>query len=190
MNSHFKPRLQGNLDSLCGPYFVVNAVGALSRGQIGCDGAKGIFGVLTRELAKRSRLAGTLEPDGGVGFRQVGKLLDVASSFLQLEHGMSIDRAVASKSYSPSLGSFWNSMARHVAQHGRGSVILGLGGKHRHWTCVGEVSECRISLIDSGGLKFIPRERATVGWMRGKRHHELWATQTYFLRLVSTQEVN
>tara|TARA_R110002124_G_C8925902_1_gene511632 strand:+ start:1301 stop:1855 length:555 start_codon:yes stop_codon:yes gene_type:complete len=173
-------RLQGNLDGLCGVYSVVNA----SAFQMRLDDTqtKKLFEKLCEHLGDEGRLEDALCQ--GMYFKTLGRLIDVSSEFLQSEALGKIQRGVKFRRKPASLAQFWGGISSHVAENGPGSVILGMSGKYDHWTCVQSVSQSSISLIDSDGLKRLMRQNCTVSVSRKGRHHELWPTQTYFLKLL------
>ncbi|WP_298331567.1 hypothetical protein [Asticcacaulis sp.] len=178
-----RARMQGNLDGLCGVYSVVNAAIHLSPQRISQDNVKELFRALCSELGRLEKLEDALVD--GMKVRTLGVLLDCASNHLNDRYGYEIKRKIAFNSHPQSLQEFWVKIAEHVAIHEKGSVILSLSGKHKHWTVVDAISDTSISLIDSDGLKRIARDRCTVQVEKGKRHHELWGTETYLLSVTN-----
>ncbi|MFM2045037.1 MAG: hypothetical protein RLY86_3613 [Pseudomonadota bacterium] len=174
--------MQGNLDGLCGVYSVVNASLHLSRKRLTQDQTKDLFRRLCAQLGEEGRLEDTLFD--GMTVRTLGRLIDTSSEFLKEEGCGGIHRKVAFSSAPDGLARFWDAIAAHIKEHGTGSVILGMGGKYDHWTCVGAISENRISLIDSDGLQRISRINCTIADERVGRHHALVPTQTYLLSAI------
>jgi hypothetical protein len=172
-------RMQGNLDGLCGIYSIVNAAQNLSKNKLSEKNTNDLFRVLCRALSADQKLEDALFE--GISVKPLGKLIDVASKFLSDKRGFSIDRHRAFKSKPDGLDKMWNKISDHVDKHGPGSVILGLGKTHDHWTCVREIKNKQISLIDSDGLRRLSRKHCTISESPGKRLHILWPTQTYLL---------
>ncbi|WP_141402636.1 hypothetical protein [Stappia indica] len=160
-------------------YSVVNASLRLSPKHLSEAQIKCLFRELCLHLADEGRLEDTLFE--GMTVRVLGRLIDAASDFLQAENVIRIQRKLAFGSAPAGLAEFWDTIAEHIKSHGSGSVILGLGGRYDHWTCIGSISETRISLVDSDGLHHLHRKNCTVAEERGGRHHVLWPTQTYLL---------
>ena len=174
-----RARIQGNLDGLCGVYAVVNSVRNMSPKRLNGDQEKDLFRQLIGMLGEEDRLEDAL--CNGMTVRPLGRLIDAASSFLQSTHGTRLGRQLAFRTAPEGLQQFWEAIVEHLDEHGPGSVLLGLGGKHDHWTCVGTMSENTITLIDSDGIRRIHRKHCTVADAKGLRHHVLWPTQTYLL---------
>lgn len=174
-----RARMQGNLDGLCGVYSVVNSSIHLSRRRLTEDQIKNLFRKLCSQLAQEGRLDDALFD--GMTVRTLGRLIDASSAYLKEEGCGDLRRKMAFKSAPDGLAQFWDAVAAHIGDYGAGSVILGMGGKHDHWTCIGEISENRISLIDSDGIHHLSRKNCTIADERKGRHHVLWPTQTFFL---------
>jgi hypothetical protein len=173
--------MQGNLDGLCGVYSVVNASLHLSRKRLTADQTKELFRSLCDQLGREGRLEDTIVD--GMTVRTLGRLIDTSASFLAAEGCGRIRRKMACKT-TYGLKEFWDRIVAHIETNGDGSVILGMGGMYDHWTCVREIDENRISLIDSDGLHRLRRTNCTVGERRKGRHHVLWPTQTFLLDAV------
>lgn len=174
-----RARMQGNLDGLCGVYSVVNASLHLSRRRLNQDQVKQLFRKLCSQLGRDRRLEDTLFD--GMNFRTLGKLITTAATYLNEEGCGHLRRKIAFASAPSGLAEFWDAVTDHIEKHGPGSVILGMSGKHDHWTCVGSIGENRISLVDSDGRHHLSRKNCTVADERKGRHHVLWPTQTYLL---------
>ena len=175
-----RARIQGNLDGLCGVYAVVNAVRNISPKRLNGGQEKELFRQLIGMLGNESRLEDAI--CNGMTVQPLGRLIDAASLFLQATHGTRLGRHLAFRKAPEGLQQFWDAIVEHLDKHGAGSVLLGLGGKHDHWTCVGTMSENSITLIDSDGIRRIHRKNCTVADVKGVRHHMLWPTQTYLLQ--------
>lgn len=174
-----RARIQGNLDGLCGVYAVVNSVRNMNPKKLNGDLEKELFRKLIGTLGEEDRLEDAL--CNGMTVQPLGRLIDAASSFLQTAYGTRLGRKLAFRKVPEGLQQFWEAIVEHLGEHGPGSVLLGLGGKHDHWTCVGTISENTIMLIDSDGIRRILRKHCTIADAKGARHHVLWPTQTYFL---------
>lgn len=175
-----RARIQGNLDGLCGVYAVVNSVRNLSPTRFTRVEEKELFCQLIAKLGEEGRLEDAL--CHGMKVRLLGRLIDAAIEFLETNRKYRLSRELAFGQAPEGLQDFWDKISTHLDDHGSGSVILGLGGKCDHWTCVDKASETALTLIDSDGIRRLQRKRCTISAAQRTRHHELWPTQTYLLR--------
>lgn len=169
------------MDGMCGAYSVINSVSHLAGRRVGSETLTEVFRALAKELNGEGLLHDLIVD--GIKFQTLGKLVDIASAKIEAECGLRIKRRVACRTGKTTLDGFWELAQEHVDAFGPGSCILGLGGKHDHWTCVKSVGESSIRLIDSSRLHVIQRSRSTVGAANNGRHHELWPSQSYFLEM-------
>jgi hypothetical protein len=113
----------------------------------------------------------------GIGFVQLGKLIDTAAAFVELRFGVHLSRKVAATESEPRFNSFWQALK---ANTGNGkAVILGVGGNHSHWTVVDRVTQARISLKDSDRLIHLNYSQCKYGGTT-----ELWPRQSYFISIA------
>jgi len=61
------------------------------------------------------------------------------------------------------------------------AAIVGLNGKHDHWTCVVNVSDATLQLCDSDGLKRIYKKHSTCGETHGSLKHVLSPKEVFVL---------
>ncbi|MCA1288642.1 hypothetical protein [Salipiger bermudensis] len=174
-----RARIQGNLDGLCGVYAVVNSVRHITPTRLDGDEERELFRQLIAKLGEERRLEDAL--CSGMTIQPLGRLVDAASDFLGTRRGYRLRRQLAFRRAPDGLQHFWKTTSTHLDEHGSGSVILGLGGKYDHWTCIGTMSESSITLIDSDGIRRLNRKNCTISDVKGSRHHVLWPTQTYLL---------
>lgn len=176
-----RARCQGSLDGLCGVYSVVNSVIHIAPRPLGREDVQDLFRTLCRALAEEGRLEDALVD--GMTIRVLCRLIDRASELVENQKGFALQRRMAfATDPDGGLNEFWQRLTQHLEETGPGSVLLGLGGKHDHWTCVDRISETRIDLIDSDDLRWLNRKSCTVANQRGARKHVLWPTQTVLLR--------
>jgi len=174
-----RARIQGNLDGLCGLYAVVNAVRHMAPKRVAGERERELFHRLIAVLAEEDRLLDVICE--GMTVEPLGRLVDEASRFLEETQKRGLARKLQFRLGAASLEEFWDATAAHLDEYGPGSVILLLGGKHDHWTCIGRMTEAMMTLIDSDGIKGIKRSSCTVAEAKSGRHHQLVAHQTYFL---------
>ncbi len=175
------PYAQGELDGLCGVYSIVNAMETTIAGWNAMD-AEGLFQHLTAQLGAQGRLHTAMAQ--GIGVRELCRLIDHAGTYLLQKYGLHLERRIACKTYTP-LSHFWQRLKDHLQTPGQ-TAILGLSGKHRHWSCVNEVNLRTVHFADSGPypLQRIYRANCTTDQARGRRHHELETTQTILLKIT------
>ena len=172
------PYAQGELDGLCGVYAIVNAVENTVAGWKKED-ANGLFNHLVTRLSGQGRLHTAMAD--GIGVRELCRLIDHAGVYLADEYGLSLKRRIAFNRRVP-LSSYWQRIQEHLQGRGH-TAIIGLWGKHEHWSCVDSMSGHKVHLLDSGRepIRRIYRAYCTTGRTRGRRRHELMATQTILL---------
>ena len=158
-----EPFRQGELDSLCGIYAIINALYALCPEMDG-ELAEALFRKLVGALSQHvERPIGTLYD--GLGQAAVEGLLGIAATEVRRE----LEIRVKVVTYTPpaprpSLGEFWKDLRSHV--HRRQVAILGLSGVHEHWTVGYAVTEKLIRLLDSDEHHVLRRSRCTVSRAR------------------------
>jgi hypothetical protein len=166
-----KPFQQGNLDGLCGVYSLVNS------SRIVC---------------------GATEEDSNLLFKEIVQFLDESGKFaLTCTDGMDVDRMRKIVKYCgpdyyptvkmpycnrsvPGLDEFWGYMYDFMQAPHR-AIILGLGGRHEHWTVVSNITRSRLFLYDSMKLKQLDRNRCSVQHCDRTRIHLLTPTQAMFI---------
>jgi len=179
----FKASAQGSLDGLCGIYAIINACNLMLGGKLDREYQSSLFCKLTN-LLDDGRPIGDVVHDG-IGFRKLGELIDVASRTLALDHGVEIERRVACKTSRGELGDFWIKLLSHINLEKGSIAILGVEGKHSHWTVVQKVSRKSLTLSDSDNLKRLNKSDCDI--MEGEKTHQLQPTQTYLLRRVEAE---
>lgn len=175
----YRARMQGNLDGLCGVYSVINAVAHTAPKKLTDADTREIFRTLLSVLSENGKLEEALID--GLKMRLLSRLIDSASILLFAKYGYQIKRKLAFSAEPVELSEFWTRVQQHIEAYGTGTVILGMSGKHDHWTCVSSFSDDRANLIDSDGLRWLLRKNCTTSDARKGRHHVLWPTQTFLL---------
>ena len=66
-------------------------------------------------------------------------------------------------------------IGEHQKRFGDGSVVLGLGGRHLHWSCMRKVNPRSLSMADSGTENIVRSDRryCTTGLASYDRPHIL-----------------
>lgn len=152
---------------------------SLTRHRLGGltkDAREELFRALCNELSCSTRIGDAIVD--GLGFRQVGKLIDLAGRLTK----SGINRVVAFKSESsPYLPTYWKALGNHLSASPRNTVIMGISGRHDHWTVVRRVNSCRVELADSDGIHYF-RKNGCAETDEDERKICPWPTQTYLIR--------
>ncbi len=98
-----RARIQGNLDGLCGVYAVVNAVRNLAPTRLNGDEERELFRQLIAKLGEERRLEDAL--CNGMTVQPLGRLIDSADEFLQINRGHRLSRQLAFRQTPESLRS-------------------------------------------------------------------------------------
>jgi hypothetical protein len=173
-----KPYEQGGLSSLCGIYSIVNAM-RIIRG-LNNDDSKELFAQITHYLEENKNLAVSLT--SGISITVIGSIFkDVI--------GERLNRAIPfHKRPNVRIGEFWTEMKRFLdeerSKEEKRVILLSLGGEHEHWTLTHRMSNKRIILFDSIGLKHLDRRNCTTRKTSSGRRHLIHPTQTYFLKYI------
>lgn len=172
------PYAQGELDGLCGVYAIVNAVEATVAGWNKTD-AEGLFRHLTSYLQRQRHAAMT----DGIGLRDLCQLIDRADKHLNREYGLRMRRRIAFATRT-SLSCYWQRLGRHLEGEGC-SVIAGLDGIYRHWTCIRAVRPRELVVSDSGRypIQRLYRAYCTTGRQGRRKRHQLSPMQSVLLMI-------
>lgn len=156
-----KPFRQGDLDGLCGVYSIVNSVRLLCP-EVDQDAAEWLFSELMHALPGLGS-----EPreivTGGIGRRQLSQLLRRAVRCMidEYEIHLTVSRLPKELRQSIDLHELWAWLGGRIST--TGVAILGLGGRHDHWTVAMGVTAQQIKLFDSGEESVLRRRNCTVG---------------------------
>lgn len=163
LNQKLPPFSQGDLDSLCGLYSVVNAVRLLVP-EIDPDRSISLFHVLAETLTIK-RVTAYETVSLGIEFPAICALVQAAQDYSRDILGITIkSRTVTLFRRRRRFDELWlrlkeNSERNHVA-------ILGLSGRHEHWTVAKKVTPKTIRLFDSDLMKVLVRSQCTIGRSR------------------------
>lgn len=151
MNTAFK---QGQLDSLCGIYAIVNAVHSL-QGTLSRADAQELFQELIVDLDELDDSTAERVVDG-MSVVELSKGLHCAAA----HYDICWKRPFVGKQADMKL--FWQYMRYFIKM--RGAVILDVTDKHGkgHWTVVERVEGQTLYLLDSGRRQQLGRRHCTV----------------------------
>ena len=155
-----QPYQQGELDALCGVYSVVNAVRALCP-EVDHDAASWLFDDLMQALPKvEANPAATVA--WGLGRRQIEHLIKKAIAYVgdELDIAMTMNRLPVDFRRTSDLDALWTWLRRQVSP--ACVAVLGLSGRHAHWTVAVQVTPSQIRLFDSSRMGVLHRRHCTV----------------------------
>ena len=150
-----RPYSQGDLDGLCGVYAIVNAVAHLCPTIKSADSER-LFAAILRALRAQSGPR-TSFVTAGIELPQVLCLMEIAFKHVKRRHGITLVARLVPKPIAKRWGidTMWQHLAKRFDE--RCVAILGLGGRHDHWTLAAGITPRQIKLKDSDGLHRLNR---------------------------------
>ena len=149
MRTTWRPYRQGQLDSLCGIYAIVNAVQAVlgSRQAFSQADASELFEVLMRRSSERWGEASVVVE--GLGPAEVWHLVGHARRHLRTKGlGLTFDRPFRSAPIR-TLPQLVRRLGTLIGPAGSGVIICPLEGRHSHWTVLTGVLPGSLRIADS-----------------------------------------
>lgn len=164
------PFQQGGLDSLCGLYSIVNAERIINRSSD--EQAQQLFDTMVHFLSRKRLLTRILLD--GVIHSQMLLIME------KVVNGRISNIGIPWRNRpTPELDPFWESMREFLDGTPGRAIILGLNGRHDHWTVIHSISSKSVFLYDSAEITRLPRSQCTTA--KHRRKHLLLPAQTYFL---------
>jgi|SRR5882672_11092101 len=161
---------QGSLDGLCGIYAAINGISLMTK----IDTAA-LFSYIIQHM--RDRLSAVMLQ--GLRSPQMRVLVvDVCRRFC-IAHNIPLNYRIC---YASSLDEYWQWLQNHVAEHGPGSVILGVD---EHWTCIKRITTRTILLADSNNWFRLYRRHVSIGT---DAQHQVFPKATFLLRIDYDRE--
>ena len=156
-----RPYLQGQLDGLCGVYSIVNAVRVLCP-ELSNDVFECLFDHLMQSLPKVGANASTAVA-GGIGQRVFAALLKEALAEVAAEYDISLTcrRLPKKLRRSTKLGGLFRKLECTLSP--TRVALLGLNGRHCHWSCAMKASLHSIKLFDSSRMSVLRRSDCKIG---------------------------
>jgi hypothetical protein len=172
-----RPYRQGDLDGLCGIYSIVNAVRAICP-EVDGDTAEDMFDVLMQRLLRTEANPATAVT-GGIGRKTMTRLITEASAYVLEEFDIRLraQRLPKNVRHAGNLDRLWVHL--HGAISPSRVAILGLGGKHSHWTVAVQVTPHRIRLSDSSRISHLQRQRCTIA--RAVKQHSIGPQHVFLI---------
>lgn len=171
-----RPFRQGDLDSLCGVYAVINATRLLCP-EISHADVAALFGTLIGALSRR-RIRLTDAVAYGLNIRTVRALALVACEYINNEFEIRLrTRRPHKPRHASRMHRFWRTLQAELSKGN--VVIVGLSGHLAHWTVAYRITDKSVRLADSDGLKVLLRSRCTL--RPARRFYQLWPDEIIIL---------
>lgn len=175
-----KPKIQGDLDGLCGVYSVINAMRAVcKRKHVDKERLfKHLLHTLEKDTSiKDAMLTGTYKS-------HIDHMLKAATTYIGKKHGSKIAvQPLFKRKTKLRLGDYWKTVQAFLNESNRGCILIGYRGKHDHWTVVHDVTDDALKLLDSGGSKRIRRSSCQLGKPSCNKYYYLLPSQVWGIRL-------
>ena len=182
-----RPIRQGDLDGLCGVYSIVNAARLLAP-RLSEKGTKQLFASLMQAVRRLDRGPKAIVHNG-LERDQLGKLIEAMQVHMAKKHGI----AIAVRHVPPdlrrewSIATLWNWLGRALTK--RSVAILGLHGRHDHWTLAVAVTPGQITLYDSDELRVLRRSQCAVSGRRNRGLNIIKAADVVLLSRTGWRQI-
>ena len=178
---------QGDLDSLCGIYAIINAVRYLKD----IKGWKSQAELMKRILDHMEEKGMTkttvrLTTDGTLLYEMASALKHIVCPKYKIHRSKPY-----SKNQQTTLDQFLLHCQAFLEQkdkqrgeskaNSKAIILTAIGGKHDHWTLIKQITASRILLYDSSGLSYLGREYCCLRDDELQKTHSIYPTCTYFL---------
>ncbi|MFQ6332223.1 hypothetical protein [Methylophilus sp. 3sh_L] len=161
--------LQGSLDNLCGIYSIINIIKKLHN--LKEKHVEEIFSKIIVELDDNEKRLSTIITQG-LNSKELKSIFGLKIVEEKIER--------ISSTRSETLDIFWDTLIEQSEKENR-AILLGISGKHDHWTVVDKVTEKRITLLDSDNIQYINKSNCAIkGHNDNQALHILHPAQTYF----------
>lgn len=157
-----KPFLQGHLDAYCGVYCIVNAVHHL-RGPLTANQAYELLVKIMRFLESSQPALSRLSD--GTRLKEISKVLDHTVIKRHRIHRLKPFK----RNKGVTLDQLWRDLSVFLSTH-NGIVILGMDGKHGHWSLVKKVTASSLLLFDSDRMHRLSKRHCSVNEEEGRLH--------------------
>lgn len=144
---------QGQYDGLCGLYSIVNSISLLSKGTV--DG-EALMKSLVKSLDAKNQFTHCFQ--NGATRHRMRQLLKATNDHCKNSNNFTL-KWTFHLGADLELERFWAMMNGHQSIAGDGSIILGLSGKHVHWSCIHRVGPKALIMADCGNENKIPLAR-------------------------------
>ncbi len=173
-----RPYRQGDLDGLCGLYSTVNAMRVLCP-EVDNEAAGALFAALMQGLNGAGAAAEDVVT-GGVCRDQLARIVRQAIAHMADEHEirLTLTRLPKVLRKRTDLPGLWGWLGKKVSPSC--VALIGLAGRHSHWTVAVAVTPQQIRLFDSSHMGVLRRSQCTVG--RAVDRHALPPTQIFLIR--------
>jgi hypothetical protein len=162
--------MQGELDSLCGMYSIVNADRIINNSSK--EQSQELFNSIILYLAKKRMLTGVILE--GTDHRVMTKVMrDVVGDRIPLQ--------ITNKRNFKNLKEWWKYSKNFLEEASNRSIIASIGGKQGHLTVIREMSERRMVLLDSSWLVIMKRIDCRFTDYAWEDKHVIYPSQCWYL---------
>jgi hypothetical protein len=142
MGRKIHPYQQGSLDSLCGPYAIINSLRALGKVRTNSE-AEEVFKKILVELERKYPLSELLTD--GVDIAKIDLVLD---RVVAAEYSVCVSRPFASQLKDYNFQAIVDALSIFLKEK-RGIVFFSLDGHFNHWSLINRVTKSSFLLFDS-----------------------------------------
>lgn len=172
---------QGDLDSLCGVYAVVNAFNNLC--YLDKIEREALFKHLIMVLEEEKRIAGAIV--GGTTKWEIDLLVKSAIEYTKQKHDKEVVLVYPFKSGKRvGLETYWNGLIDFFDDYERCTAIVGMVGKLDHWACAKKITKKTMIMDDSVGVKYIRKTKSKMDQNYSSQYYNFTATQTWGLYIL------
>ena len=164
------PLMQGEADSLCGIYSILNAYKTVYKTTD--DENQNLFEEMIEFLHKKRLLKNVII--NGMLFKHLNFVMDnIGKKYIP-------NTSLYWRSYpNPNTRDFWKSVKNHLSKE-NSCVILSMTGRQDHYTVGTFATDKSIRLFDSGGMKILRHIDCTTTVLDDSKYI-LYPAQTYFI---------
>lgn len=172
----FMPLQQGNLDGLCGLYSTLNAIGCILK--INNDSYRKLFEIGLEHLNKRTNLKNTIL--NGISLAMIKEIFNKYNILLN-DWGWRLHvKQIAIEA--GNITGLASKMKEWLEEENQ-CIVVGIGGKMDHWSCISRQFANSIKLVDSDGRKRICLRNITIGSEYGKRVYTIQPEDVLGIRI-------
>lgn len=168
-----KPFRQGQLDALCGPYSIVNAVHYL-LGPLPRPAAGALLSDILHHIAPKN--CSLVDLKSGTSTRQIHRALrDVVLTRYPIK------RKLVARTRKEVNGAGFFTKLSHFFDSTGGVVLTGFDGIETHWTVLCGVKQHSIVIFDSCSMRYIRKASCTTNRAKSGYRYVLYPTCSYYL---------
>jgi hypothetical protein len=173
------PFKQGDLDSLCGLYSILNAVRLLCP-ELDLHESRTLFNVLGETLTKE-RITAHETVSLGLEIPTLRAMIGAARRYVSEVLGVQLtSEPLQVNRHAPTIDHVWTTLVTRL--RGGHVAILGLSGRHDHWTVARRGTRKTLRLFDSDDMKVLLRSKCSI--LSDRFPHQIDPEEITLLRRV------